>query len=186
MSNEILNETLEVEEQVIETTVEETTQESALPTSEDDFKKAIQSASSKAKNEILKEIGIEKVADIKALIDKGNKYDEIYAEYEQLQSSKAEYEEKLGALETDRINYGIENGLLKIGMQTKRLERAKSIIINDLQNGIELDTAINNLVNEFPEWLGGVRQVGADLTPDNSTLTEREKYYKEMGYTQEK
>lgn len=170
------------ETQVIETTVTETT--SGLPTSEDEFKKAIQSASSKAKNEILKEIGIEKVADIKALIEKGSQYDEILTEREALLKGKEEAELKLQELSAQGVSVGIENGLLKIGLQTKRLERAKSIILNDLEKGIELDKAIENIVQEFPEWLGGVGTVGADLNPDNSTLTEREKYFKEAGYTE--
>lgn len=187
MSEQIIEEVVLEEEQVNETAVEETNiQVSGLPTTEEDYKKAIQSASSKAKNEILKEIGIEKVADIKALIEKGNKYDEIYADYEKLQNDTTELNSKLETLTTDSLNFGIENGLLKIGMQTKRLERAKSIVIGELNNGVELNTAIDNLIKEFPEWLGGVGTVGADLNPDNSTLTEREKYYQEAGYTDKK
>lgn len=173
------------ETQVEETTVEETTT-SGLPTTEEEFKRSIQSASSKAKNEILKEIGIEKVADIKALIEKGSKYDEILTEREALQKDKEEVEGKLQELSAQGVSMGIENGLLKIGLQTKRLERAKGIILNDLEKGVELEKAISNIIEEFPEWLGGVGQVGADLNPDNSTLTERERYYKEAGYTDKK
>lgn len=175
------------EQQVEETAVEETNnQTSGLPTTEEDFKRSIQSASSKAKNEILKEIGIEKIADIKALIEKGNMYEEIINEREALLKEKEDAENRLKEITNESVNIGIENGLLKIGLQTKRLERAKSIIINDIAKGVELNKAIENIVEEFPEWLGGVGTIGADLDPDNSTLTEREKYYKDMGYTNQK
>ncbi len=58
---------------------------------EERIKKAVQSASSKAKNEILKEIGIESVADIKAQIEKGGKYEATVLQVEELNKQIEEF-----------------------------------------------------------------------------------------------
>lgn len=84
------------------------------------------------------------------------------------------------AAEKDAID--IENNLLKVGIQSKRIERATAIILTDVANGKSVKDAVDALVKEFPEWVGGAGTVGADLNPDNTNLTGREKYYKEQGY----
>lgn len=71
------------EEPVVEQ-VETTEEKVEKGITEEELKKAIQSASSKAKNDILKEIGIESVADIRARLETASKYDEAVKQVEEL------------------------------------------------------------------------------------------------------
>lgn len=77
----------------------------------------------------------------------------------------------------------VENNLLKVGIQPKRIERAKGLVLTDIANGKSVKEAVDALIAEFPEWKGGSGQVGANLNPDNSGLTEREIYLRDNGYT---
>lgn len=57
-------------------------EEQGFSISEEEYNKALQSASSKAKHELLKEIGLESVKDIKDLIGKGGQLDALNVELE--------------------------------------------------------------------------------------------------------
>lgn len=78
-------EELEVKVEVEETTSEPTVQQEEViewSITQDEYNKHLQSASSKAKNELLKEIGGASVAEIKELISKGAGVDEFIKELE--------------------------------------------------------------------------------------------------------
>lgn len=77
-------EVVETETTVANDTVSETTDVVADKGEVIDIDKAVQSARSKAKNEILEEIGIKSVADIKAQIEKGKGYDELVGKFEEV------------------------------------------------------------------------------------------------------
>ena len=75
----------ELEVKVEETTSEPTVQQEEViewSITQDEYNKHLQSASSKAKNELLKEIGGASVAEIKELISKGAGIDEFIKELE--------------------------------------------------------------------------------------------------------
>lgn len=77
----------------------------------------------------------------------------------------------------------IENNLLKVGIQVKRIDRAKGLVLSEVQGGKSVKEAVESLIAEFPEWIGGSGSVGANLHHDNSNLTEREIYLRDNGYT---
>lgn len=54
--------------------------------SEEDFTKFTQSISSKAKNELLDEIGYKSVSEIKGVVEKGSQYDEVSNKYTEIET----------------------------------------------------------------------------------------------------
>ena len=66
----------------VETEKPQEVEEQGFSISEEEYNKALQSASSKAKHELLKEIGLESVKDIKDLIGKGGQLDALNVELE--------------------------------------------------------------------------------------------------------
>lgn len=93
----------ETNQEELEVKVEETTTEPIVQQEEtnvwsitqEEYNKNIQSASSKAKNELLKEIGIDSVKGIKETLEKGFKLDEVLAELETTKAKKGELELEL-------------------------------------------------------------------------------------------
>lgn len=117
IANEVAQEeTIEVvETAVVNDVIEEETVVVAEDKGEEiDIEKAVQSARSKAKNEILEEIGIKSVADIKALIEKGRNYDEV-------DGKLSEVEKRLNELTTERD-----------GLKGKVKQTEDKLLINEL------------------------------------------------------
>lgn len=92
------------EEVVEETKVEETVEESGdFKITKEEYDKAIQSASSKAKHSILKEIGVDKVETIKELIDKGAKFEDVVKELQEIKESNESLNTKIRQKEDDEL-----------------------------------------------------------------------------------
>ena len=92
----------ETNQEELEVKVEETTEPivqqeetNEWSITQDEYNKHLQSASSKAKNELLKEIGMDNVKSIKEALEKGFKLDEVLAELETTKAKKSELELEL-------------------------------------------------------------------------------------------
>lgn len=96
----------EEQEQVqeVETPKEETTtQPFKAFSTEEDFSKFTQSISSKAKGELLKEIGGSNVNEIKDIMSKGKQYDEINTKYSEIETKFNEVKSVNGQLQEQLI-----------------------------------------------------------------------------------
>lgn len=108
-----------------------------------------------------------------------NSIEEFVSAKKSLEEAKTMLENENSKLLNEKTSVEVENSLLKLGVQAKRVERAKGLVINDMSTGKTLEEAVTSLKSEFPDWMGSGVGFGSNLNPDNSTLTERERYYKE-------
>lgn len=158
-----------VEEQVIEeTTVEETT--------EIDVDALVKSERSKAKYEVLKELGIKNVKEGKELVAKGLQYEttsttlnEIQVEYE---SMKVENEQ----FKADKLYNDTSIKLLASGFNPERLEGIKPLINSEL----DVEGNVESIRGTFPELFIDSKRVST-TTPSKATTqdtkTEAQKYF---------
>lgn len=124
---------------------EDTTTEEPQPTqpfkvfdSEDDFNKAIQSASSKAKGEILKELGIESVNAFKEQLTKVQESTSRIADYEAMQSRMRELETK---------NRNLEDNLLVAKYNLR--DEAKEMFINLVRSSVKEGQSIEDVADKI-------------------------------------
>ena len=124
---------------------EDTTTEEPQPTqpfkvfdSEDDFNKAIQSASSKAKGEILKELGIESVNAFKEQLTKVQEGTSRIADYEAMQSRVRELETK---------NRNLEDNLLVAKYNLR--DEAKEMFINLVRSSVKEGQSIEDVADKI-------------------------------------
>ena len=106
--------------------------------SEDDFNKAIQSASSKAKGEILKELGIESVNAFKEQLTKVQESTSRIADYEAMQSRMRELETK---------NRNLEDNLLVAKYNLR--DEAKEMFINLVRSSVKEGQSIEDVADKI-------------------------------------
>lgn len=139
------NQTVEVQvEQVENTTTQQTEQVDDVPkfATMEEYKKHIQSIQSKAKGELLKEIGFEKVADIKQAIAEGQSLKQIAEEYD---LTKKEVEElKLQLQERDNKLLQVENERLlqELNIPNQYADKFIQLVDNDKSELPRKDKAI--------------------------------------------
>lgn len=129
-----------------------------------DIEKLIQSERSKAKFEILKEIGYENVREIKELTEKGALYKELETKYQELEKEKESFE-------NERKTYDSSLNLVSVGFNPERLH----LIKNELTGNAEED--VTNIKEKYPEMFQKVVKKGPfpDTNEDNKK-TEAELY----------
>lgn len=93
--------------------------------------------------------------------------------------------EKLEALQVENTGLKVSFGLMNKNVNAARIEAASNFVALEIQKGATVEDAIDKVVEEFPEWIGARTpgRIGAELDGDNSTLTGRERYYRDEGYT---
>jgi len=157
-----------VDEQVIDTTVQEPTPEvkeveksndQVVPTfaTKEEYDKFVQSTSSKAKGELLKEIGLDKVADIKDLIEKGKTVSQIA---EELDITKKQAEE----LKTQLNTYETNDLLKEVGIDQEYKDIFLTLIDADKGDGTRKEKALR-VKEKISRMIGSVPKVGGEKQP---------------------
>ena len=139
------------------TVTEETkTPEQAKPykvfTTEDEYQKELKSAQSKAKNEILKSLGVNSVDDGKTNLTKA----------EQLEKDLQAAVTKLNGLEE-------ENALVKA--QVSEDFREEALVLARAKTDLPLDKALAEVVKKFPNLQGKAAQKGLEKAGSEKTET---------------
>jgi len=156
----------EKETQTVKVPVEVKEEQTIKVPAEDpkDIEKLIQSERSKAKFEILKEIGYENVREIKELTEKGALYKELETKYQELEKEKESFE-------NERKTYDSSLNLVSVGFNPERLH----LIKNELTGNAEED--VTNIKEKYPEMFQKVVKKGPFPGDDEDTKkTEAELY----------
>lgn len=167
-----------VEEQVEETTAEEITaveetvkgvEETQIEVfkafeKEEDYNKVIQSERSKAKGEILKELGYDKVADIKEILSKSITLEEELKGYEGIKTERDELLGKVKAYEDEAL-------IKKVGIPKDSADMFFKLLNADDSELPREEKAIK--IKEQLAKLGGSISVGTRKTQDEGK-TEKE------------
>ena len=136
-----------------------------------DVEKLIQSERSKAKFEILKEIGYENVREIKELTEKGALYKELETKHQELKTKHQELEKEKLAFENERKTYESSLNLVSVGFNPERLH----LIKNELTGNAEED--VTNIKEKYPEMFQKVVKKGPFPGDNEDTKkTEAELY----------
>lgn len=155
-----------------EVTPEQTPQAKAttveVPTfnSPEEYKKHVQSISSKAKGELLKELGITKLAEGKSLLEKAKGIETLTKEYETLKAQNGELTAKVTTYENNEL-------LAKVGIPKESSEMFFKLVDESTHEGTREQKAF--YVKEQLAKLGGQVVVGTTKTPP-SNKTEVDKY----------
>ena len=156
----------ENETQTVEVPVEVKEEQTIKVPAEDpkDIEKLIQSERSKAKFEILKEIGYENVREIKELTEKGALYKELETKYQELEKAKETFE-------NERKTYDSSLNLVSVGFNPERLH----LIKNELTGNAEED--VTNIKEKYPEMFQKVVKKGPFPDTDEDTKKTEAQLY---------
>lgn len=169
-------------EKVIETAVQETSVDDSTTVidestnlevetySKEDYDKAIQSAKSKAKYDILKELGINSVKEFQEL---KSTYENTINEKKTLEKSLADMNKKNTTLEEDLL-------LTKLGVSEEYKKDVLTLAKSKVDESHNLETVSKDLLEKYPQWKNVKETVrmgtekSEDVTPEvSSTLTAR-------------
>ena len=169
-------------EQVIDTTIQETSVEDSTTVKEEssklepetyskeDYDKAVQSAKSKAKYDILKELGINSVKEFQEL---KSTYENAINEKKTLEKSLTDMNKKNTTLEEDLL-------LTKLGVSEEYKKDVLTLAKSKVDESHNLETVSKDLLEKYPQWKNVKETVrmgtekSEDVTPEvSSTLTAR-------------
>lgn len=154
----------EVVEEVVNETIDETKNDIPKFETIEDYNKFVQSTSSKAKGELLKEIGFDKVVDIKEAIEKGKSNAEIMSELDltknELATIKAELETKNNELETKKNN----ELLAKVGVSVEYGNLFLQLVKADTSDD-DLETKALKVKETIAKMVGVTPKIGSEKTP---------------------
>ena len=169
-------------EKVIETAVQETSVDDSTTVidestnlevetySKEDYDKAIQSAKSKAKYDILKELGINSVKEFQEL---KSTYENAINEKKTLEKSLTDMNKKNTTLEEDLL-------LTKLGVSEEYKKDVLTLAKSKVDESHNLETVSKDLLEKYPQWRNVKETVrmgtekSEDVTPEvSSTLTAR-------------
>lgn len=140
---------------------------------EEDYNKGLQSAASKAKHELLKEIGYDSVADIKAIIDKGTQLDTVVADFEafktEAETIKANYD-NLSVELKQRDDVALVNAF---SIPEEVAETFLKLVDSSELEGTRQEKAA--AVKEQLKLMGSGVKVGAEKQPPITDETKRDK-----------
>lgn len=131
----------EITTEVIDKPVENETN-STITMSETDLNKKIQSASSKAKNEILKELGINSVKD----------FQDLKNSYETAVNSKNALEESINSLTKEKNKLNEELMLTKLGVSDEYKEDLLTLAKSKVDENNSLEDVSKSLLEKFPQF----------------------------------
>lgn len=161
----------EVTTETVETPTNEEPKKKEYPTfsSIEDYNKHVQSISSKAKGEILKEIGLDKVADIKLAIEQGKTAQTIADELELTKSELNALKIQIKQAEDDKL-------LSEVGIPKEFSELFLELVAKDTSELTTKEKAIK--VKETIAKMVGVTPTVS--TPKAPSITEKELSDKQM------
>ena len=141
-------------EQVIDTTIQETSVEDSITVKDEsstqeietyskaDYDKAVKSAASKAKYDILKELGINSVKEFQ---DLKNTYETAINEKSNLEKSISDLNNKNTSLEEDLL-------LTKMGVSEEYKKDILTLAKSKVDEGHNLETVSKELLEKYPQW----------------------------------
>ena len=145
---------------------------------EEDYNKGLQSAASKAKHELLKEIGYDSVADIKAIIDKGTQLDTVVADFEafktEAETIKANYD-NLSVELKQRDDAALVNAF---SIPEEVAETFLKLVDSSELEGTRQEKAA--AVKEQLKLMGSSVKVGAEKQPPITDETKRDEQLRKI------
>lgn len=164
------NVNIETTEQVDTSTQSEdtiTTEPFKTFTTEDDYKKELQSVSSKAKYEILKELGIKNVGEFNTMKEKYqtaiNEQNDLKKRYDELSNEKTKLNE--------------QNAILRFNISPDYAEDALTLAKTKVSETTTLDDALQTILSKNPSWQNGNSNItfGTEKSNVDSTTEEQRK-----------
>lgn len=168
-------------EQVIDTTIQETSVDVSTTATEEtsskevetyskeDYEKAIKSAASKAKYDILKELGINSVKE----------FQELKSTYENTITEKKTLEKSINDLNKKNTNLEEDLLLTKLGVSEEYKKDILTLAKSKVDEGHNLETVSKELLEKYPQWRNAKETIKmgtekSDAAPEvSSTLTAR-------------
>lgn len=136
----------------------------------DDYNKHVQSVSSKAKGELLKEIGLEKVADIKEAIAKGQSLKEITDELELTKSEREALKTELDTLKADKVKADNDKLIASLGIDSEYGDLFLNLVAGDTSD-LPIEEKAIKVKETLAKMVGVTPKAGTDKTP---SITEKE------------
>lgn len=136
-------------------------------TTEDDYKKELQSISSKAKYDILKELGIKNVSE----------FTNIKNEYESVLNEKNELTKRYDELSQQKMVLDEQNAILRLNISPDYAEDALTLAKTKMSDTISLDEALKTVITKNPSWQVGSGNItfGTEKSNVDSTTEEQRK-----------
>lgn len=165
------NSTVTISEATEQPAVEENKVEFKAPT-EEEYKKALQSASSKAKFDILKELGVNSVQDFKK---QKNEIDTIIQQNQELQKQladkEAQHKEKIIEMENMLV-------LTKANIDAEYVDDVKTLAKTKVSESVTFEQAVQQVLNKNPQWTNNKETIrlGTEKTKneiDNRYFSEK-------------
>lgn len=160
--------TKEVEQEQVETTTDPT-----LPTTEDELNKLLQSTGSKAKGEILKELGFKSVKEIKEAIQRGSNVDELTAQIETLTIERDTTKVENDTLKADIQSREDKKLLADNGIPEESAELFLDLVKSNAQEGESRQETAERVREQLIKLTGVDVKIGTGKTKE-PVLTEKE------------
>lgn len=163
-------------EQVIDTTAQETSVEDSTTVKEEssakevetyskeDYDKAIKSASSKAKYDILKELGINSVKE----------FQELKNTYEKAITDKASLEENISTLNKDKLKLQEDLMLSKLGVSEEYSKDLLTLAKSKVDENHSLEEVSKELLERYPQWRNSKEIIKMGTEKSDNRATEPE------------
>ena len=149
----------------VETEKPQEVEEQGFSISEEEHNKALQSASSKAKHELLKEIGLESVKDIKDLIGKGGQLDALNVELEATRAENLTLNSTIKSINDAKLAQAFEIPEKSQGLFIK--------LVDELEGDLTREEKAE-IIKEQLVGIGGVAQKVGTAKQTDGTRTEAE------------
>lgn len=130
-------------------------------TSKEDYDKHIQSTRSKAKGEILKDLGFDSVADIKTKIEGYKDYEDLKTLKDTLITEKESLEAQLSEKDLSIQSYQDKELIRTVGIPAESAETFINLLNADNRDIPRIDKA-KKLVNELGKMFSGGVQIGVN------------------------
>lgn len=137
-------------EQVVDTSIQDTSApveaetNTTITMTEAELNKKLQSASSKAKNDIMKELGINSIKD----------FQDLKTNYETAINTKTSLEENINTLNQEKTKLSEDLLLTKLGVSEEYREDLLTLAKSKVDNDHTLEDVSKSLLEKFPQFKG--------------------------------
>ena len=137
-------------EQVVDTSIQDTSapveadNNTTITLTESELNKRIQSATSKGKNELMKELGISSVKD----------FQDLKTNYETAINTKTSLEENINTLNQEKVKLSEDLMLTKLGVSEEYKEDLLTLAKSKVDENHTLEDISKSLLEKFPQFKG--------------------------------
>ena len=137
-------------EQVVDTSIQDTSapveadNNTTITLTESELNKRIQSATSKGKNELMKELGISSVKD----------FQDLKTNYETAINTKTSLEENINTLNQEKVKLSEDLMLTKLGVSEEYKEDLLTLAKSKVDDNHTLEDISKSLLEKFPQFKG--------------------------------